>query len=242
MRLLLAFTSLLFCLNALAAPDYEREKRWADEILPAVMIGDPVYFDQADGHKFLGLYTEADPGKSAVILAHGIGVHPDWGLIGVLRQSLAEAGHATLSVQMPVLNADAKGEAYAPHFDLAAQRLKQSVEWLKGKGYQRIVLVSHSLGCRMTYRYLSGAPDADVVGWVAISMPGAEDLGRLKLPILDLYGDNDLAHIVKNAPMRAKGLAVAGSAQSRMAGADHFFEGKDQALTRAVLEFLGNKP
>lgn len=242
MRVIVAFFGLLFSLNSLAAPDYAREKRWADEILPAVMTGDPVYLDQADGHSFLSLYTPADAGKTAVILAHGIGVHPDWGLIGSLRQRLADAGHTTLSVQMPVLKADAKGEDYVPHFDLAAQRLKQSVEWLKGKGYQRIVLVSHSLGCRMTYRYLSGTPDASVVGWVAISMPGTEDLGRLKLRILDLYGDNDLPHIVKHAPTRAKGLAAAGSKQNRMAGADHFFEGKDEMLARAVLEFLGNKP
>ena len=47
------------------------------------------------------------------IVVHGSGVHPDWGLNNGLRTGLAEAGIATLSVQMPVLGADAPSEQYA---------------------------------------------------------------------------------------------------------------------------------
>ncbi len=242
MRALISILSFYICLNALAAADYDREKKWADEILPSVLTGDPVYLEQADGHKFLSLYTQADKARTAVILVHGIGVHPDWGLIGALRQRLADAGYTTLSVQMPVLKADAKGDDYVPSFDLAAQRLQQSVAWLKGKGYGRIALVSHSLGCRMTYRYLSGSPDPSVAVWVAISAPGSEDFARLQQTIFDVYGDNDLAHVIKNAPTRARALIRPGSAQSRIAGADHFFEGKDEALFNAVRVFLDGKP
>lgn len=234
----LTLTMIFACASALAAPDYAREKKWAGEILPAILTGDPVYLEQDAGHKYLNLFAAGEAGKTAVVLVHGIGVHPDWGLIGALRQRLSDAGHATLSVQMPVLAADAKGDAYVPYFDLAAARLGRSVDWLKAKGYDRIAIVSHSLGCRMSHRYLSGKPSAAVVGWVALSMPGSEDYAGLSLRILDLYGENDLAHVVKNAPQRAKGLTQAGSAQDRMAGADHFFEGKDDALFRAVAAFL----
>lgn len=234
----LTLTLMLCCGSALAAPDYAREKKWADEILPAILTGDPVYLEQDADHRYLNLYAAGDAGKTAVVLVHGIGVHPDWGLIGTLRQRLSDAGHATLSVQMPVLATDAKGDAYVPHFDLAAIRLARSVDWLRAKGYGRIAIVSHSLGCRMTHRYLSGKPSPAVAGWVALSMPGMEDYSGLSLRILDLYGENDLAHVVKNAPLRARGLMQAGSAQDRMAGADHFFEGKDEALFRAVAAFL----
>lgn len=237
MRHLLFLLGLCLSLNALAA-DYAREQKWADEILPSVLTGDPVYIEQADGHKFLGLYTPADPAKPAAILAHGIGVHPDWGLIGALRQRLAEAGISTLSIQMPVLKAEAKGEDYVPTFDLAAQRLKLAVDWLKAKGQGRIHVVSHSLGSRMSYRYLSGKPDPAVAGWVAISPPTAEDYAKVGLPILDIYGDNDLAHVVRNAPARAKGLTRAGARQVRVEGADHFFEGKDEALFKLAREFI----
>ena len=85
------------------APDYAREKRWADEITPGLVVGDAIYIAQKSGHKFLAIYTEAKPARAAVIVVHGLGVHPDWGLIGALRSGLADQGYATLSVQMPVL-------------------------------------------------------------------------------------------------------------------------------------------
>ena len=33
----------LLCFAQAAQPDYAREKRWADEITPAILVGDPVY-------------------------------------------------------------------------------------------------------------------------------------------------------------------------------------------------------
>ncbi len=113
MRHLYLVLALLFSLNTLAA-DYAREKRWADEILPAVLVGDPVWLDGPKGHRFLALYTPAAKARAAVVVVHGLGVHPDWGLISVLRQQLPEHGYSTLSVQMPVLAAEARGDAIRP--------------------------------------------------------------------------------------------------------------------------------
>jgi len=241
-RLATRFMALLLGMSMAGlalASDYAREKKWADEILPAVLVGDPVWLDGPGDHKFLGLYTEAPNAKGAVILGHGIGVHPDWGLIGMLRQSLAEKGYTTLSIQFPVLAADAKAEDYAPTFDGAADRLAQATAYLKQKGHGKIALVSHSLGCRMSYRYLSGKPDGAVKTWVALSSPGTDDWGKLKLPVLDLYGQNDLPAVLQNASARASGLKQPGSAQQRLPNADHFFEGQDAALLEAVLNHLG---
>lgn len=242
MRFATRFTALLLgmLLTTLAmASDYAREQKWADEILPSVLVGDPVWLDGSGTHKFLGLYTEAANAKGAVILGHGIGVHPDWGLISMLRQSLAEKGYTTLSIQFPVMAADAKADAYAPTFDDAAARLAKATAFLKQKGYAKIAIVSHSLGCRMSYRYLSGKPDAAIRTWVAISSPGAEDWGKLKLPVLDLYGQNDLPGVLQNVRVRAPGLKQPGSTQQRLPNADHFFEGQDGPLLDAVSGYLG---
>ena len=242
MRFATRFTALLlgmFLATLAMASDYAREQKWADEILPSVLVGDPLWLDGSGKHKFLGLYTEAANAKGAVILGHGIGVHPDWGLISMLRQSLAEKGYTTLSIQFPVMAADAKADAYAPTFDDAAARLAKATAFLKQKGYAKIAIVSHSLGCRMSYRYLSGKPDAAIRTWVAISSPGAEDWGRLKLPVLDLYGQNDLPGVLQNVSVRAPGLKQPGSTQQRLPGADHFFEGQDGPLLEAVSGYLG---
>lgn len=243
MRLSALLLALLLALPA-AAADYAREKKWADEILPAVLVGDPVWLDEPGGHRFLALYTEADQAgagkaRGAVIVVHGIGVHPDWGLVGLLRQRLPEAGYATLSVQMPVLAAEAKGEDYPPTFDEAARRLEAAMAFLKAQGHRKIAIASHSLGCRMSYRYLATRSDSPVAAWVAIGASAVEDTARLRLPILDLYGGNDLAPVLKNAGARAQRLqGKPGSAQVAVPGADHFFEGKDDALLEAVQGFL----
>lgn len=238
MRLLiLLFTALLAL--PVAASDYAREKKWADEVLPSVLTGDPVMLELSNGHKFLTLYTEAPNAKAGVIVVHGMGVHPDWGLIAPLRQQLPDMGYATLSVQMPVLKADAKGEDYPPTFDEAAARIKTAFDFMKAKGYKKIVLVTHSMGCRMTARYFEKNPGAAVAAWVAIGAPATLDYAKLKFPVMDLYGENDLPQVLEAAKSRAKGLkGNARSVQMVAPKADHFFEGRDAQLVGLVREFL----
>lgn len=240
MRLFALIFALLLALPATAA-DYAREKKWADEVLPSVMTGDPVWLEVLkgphSGRKFLTLYTEVAEAKAGVIVVHGMGVHPDWGLIGPLRQNLPDLGYATLSVQMPVLKADAKGEDYPATFDEASARLAQAVAFMEAKGYKKIALVTHSMGCRMTARYLEQNPNAPIQTWVAIGASEALDYSKLKFPVLDLYGENDLPQVLKAAAQRGKGLKGK-SAQLVVPKADHFFEGRDKALLENVRGFL----
>jgi len=92
---------LVVSASAFAAADYAREKRWAEEVAPGIVVGDPVHLQQKNQHKFLAIYTEAANAKMGVVVAHGSGIHPDWGMIGTLRQRLADQGYTTLSIQMP---------------------------------------------------------------------------------------------------------------------------------------------
>src|ERR1035437_7619750 len=92
---------------ASVAPDYAREKRLADEIVPSIVVGDAVTLETGGGRKVRGLLTPPAKPRAALILVHGVGVHPDFGLIGQLRSGLANRGYTTLSIQMPVLAADA---------------------------------------------------------------------------------------------------------------------------------------
>ncbi|HUW50651.1 MAG TPA: DUF3530 family protein [Sulfuricella sp.] len=228
---------LLFALSASAA-DYAREKRWADEVVPSIVVGDPVYLGPVNGHKFLALYAEAARPKAAVIVVHGLGVHPDWNLIGVLRSGLAEQGYTTLSVQMPVLAADAAAESYPATFDEAAGRLKAAAEFLRGKGYRSIAIVSHSMGSRMSLTYLEQNPASSVKAWVAIGMPGREGYGKVRIPVLDLYGGNDLPAVLQGARQRADSFRVKGSEQIAVPQTDHFFNNRDAELVKTVKEYL----
>lgn len=102
----------LLCLLVVLTPpatasssDIAKERRWAEQVEDGLLDGDVVWLDDGKGHEFLGVLTEgdADSGR-AVLLVHGIGVHPNWpDVIYPLRAGLLEAGITSLSIQMPIL-------------------------------------------------------------------------------------------------------------------------------------------
>jgi len=236
---------LLLAPVAFAAPDYAREKRWADEITPAIVVGDPVYLMQQNGHRFLGIYTEADNKRMGVVVVHGLGVNPDWGMIGTLRQRLPELGYATLSIQMPVLAADARADAYIETFSEAVDRLRLAVAWLADKGYKRIALVTHSMGSRMAYSYMKRNP-VNVDAWAALGMAAAPGLqvpalmySGIEAPVLDLYGSGDLPAVLNGAALRRASLATnAASRQIVIQQSNHFYADHEAEMIDALKSFL----
>ena len=223
--------------------DYAREQRWADEIVPAIVVGDPLRLELGSGRKVLAIYTPAPRAFGGVVVVHGLGVNPDWGLIGALRTRLPEVGYATLSVQMPVLAAGALGEDYPALFPEAAERLAAAVSYLRGRGFGKVAIVSHSMGARMSNYFLTHAADPRVAAWVAIGLPVlVMEPAPVKIPVLDLHGETDTPSVLGNAQARAAVLrAIRGSAQVTVAGADHFFAGREEELARQVKLFLDRR-
>lgn len=228
---------LLVTFQAFAAPDYMREQRWADEVIPGLIIGDPIYLTQKNQHKFLGILAESDQARMAIIVVHGMGLHPDWGMIGTLRQHLFDHGYTTLSIQMPILAADASYKAYPQLFPEAVERLQLAVYYLKQKGYQRIAIVSHSNGSRMSRVYMASNP-TDVDAWAALSLTQGDSFTGINLPVLDLYGDNDLPHVLSSTIKRKNSFKNKLSRQRVIADADHFFSDQEELMLRTVREFL----
>ena len=240
MRALSALLLVLASFNCIAQPDYAREQRWADEITPAILVGDPVQLALPSGRKFLGIYAPNTSAQAGIVVVHGLGVHPDWGLINPLRSQLSEQGYATLSVQMPVLAADARGDQYPPLFPEAAERLAAAVAYLHGKGHHKVAIVSHSLGARMVNYFLNQPAAPAITAWVAIGISGDySNPATFKAPVLDLYGEKDLPAVLAHAGARATAIQrVRGSAQISVAGAAHFFNSHETELVRTVKLFL----
>lgn len=231
----------LLCLcSAVHAQDYSREKRWADQILPGLMVGEAVWLEQAEGHKFLGLYTEAEKPRGAAIVAHGRGWSPDFELYGILRAKLAEQGYTTLAIQLPVLGGGAKIGDYLDTYPDAAERFELAARFLQGKGYQNISIVSHSLGAAMANQYLIHVDRTPVKAWVFIGIiNGLEEMFRIKIPVLDIYGGKDWEITQVGSAERARQIAkVPGSRQIMVPGAQHFFEGREDELSHLVVGFL----
>ena len=224
-----------------AAQDYEREKRWAAEIVPNLVVGDAVQLRLPTGREFLGLHIERKGALAAVLLLHGVGVHPDHGVIGILRVALADMGYATLSVQLPVQKSDAQLEDYYPTvFPEAVERIGVAARWLQQREYRRVVLLSHSMGSWMANVYYEKTADAPFAGWICLGLTGGfGGMHNVRAPVLDAYGEHDLAPVLRaDWRRRATLLSIDGSKQVRITGADHQFTGREKELAAVIRDFV----
>ncbi len=224
-------------------PDYEREKRWADQIVPAVLVGDVVWLKQKSGHEFLAIYTQAENARGAAIIGHGRGWNPDFELYGTLRVKLAEQGYSTLAIQLPVLGPGAKVGDYLPIYRDAEERYALAAQFLQEKRFERIAIVSHSLGATMANHYLINTVSTPVKAWVFIGIiNGLEEMFRIKIPVLDVFGSKDWEITQVGAYERKKQiLKVPGSDQVIVPDAQHFFEGREEELVKVIVTFLDDR-
>ena len=169
--------------------DYEREERWAQEVVPSIVVGDAVYLAIPSRPKVLAILTLPQGAPAGgVVIVHGLGVHPDWGLIGGLRTGLADAGYMTLAVQMPVLASGATRDDYKVTMPEAADRIAAAVDYLRRRGSAKIAIVSHSLGASMANQYLARSV---VDAWAPIGMFGPFAVPP-KEPVLDIVAETEI--------------------------------------------------
>jgi len=238
---LLAAASAAAQTAAQTRADYAREKRWADQVVPNLVVGDAVYLEAPGAARFLALHARVEKAKGAVVLAHGPGWHPDHGITGELRVHLVDAGYTTLSLQMPVLGAeDEGGPEYAKLVPEGAQRIAAGVRYLQERGAARVAIVSHATGSAMAYRYLTDNRSAPVFAWAALSFYGVYgDIAHAPFPVLDLYGASDYRGIRGPAGERKRVLdTVAGAKQIALREGGRFLAGGEKEALREVRTFL----
>lgn len=249
--LLIVGLGLLF--NNLHASDMAKEKRWADEVVESIMVGDAKWL-KVSKSKILSIYTENTTEKAVggVIVLHGSGVHPNWDqVVRPLRSQLPDHGWATLSLQLPVLPNSAEYKDYIPLFKEVAPRIKAGVAFLKSKGILNIAIVAHSLGSSMAAHYLANKPDASIRAFVAVGVSGnmhkkdkvgyLTSLKTIKVPVLDIFGSNDLSSVLESEQSKAQVARKAGNkkyTQIKIIGANHFFDNKDDVLVKRVRGWL----
>jgi len=240
-------------LKAATQSDVAKEKRWSEQIVDQLIDGEEVWL-QADKHRFLAIFTPAEQPSplGTVLLIHGTGAHPDWPeIIQPLRSSLAENGWQSLSLQMPLPPEGADKNLQGVLIREGADRIRAGLDWLTEKKAGKVTLISHSRGGADLLFYAADTHDSRVESLVVIGVNGAfsnvpdtmstlQSLARIKLPVLDIYGSNDLQGVLATAASRT---AAARSVnrdyrQEQVAGADHFFEGMDAELLALVIDWL----
>ena len=248
-RLLVVLVVSVLTLGLVDASDLAKEQRWREQVSDFLVDGEPI--DLNDGViDFFAIYTDAEElVDTAVIVIHGSGVHPDWSqVVQPIRVELAYAGWNTLSIQMPILKNDASIEDYIPLFPEVPRRIDAARRYLTEAGAKKVVLVAHSLGARMTNYYLSRETVANeenaaapIVGYIGIGMGKGNDayLEKINVPILDLYGSEDLPGVLETVDERAEAASHNTAYQQQMVdGANHFFDDQNEALLEAVTAAL----
>lgn len=240
-------------LNISYASDTAKEKRWADQVVDSIMVGDAEWL-KVGKSKVLALYTErtTEKLKGAAIILHGTGVHPNWDqIIRPMRSQLPDLGWSTLSVQMPVLANEAEYPEYALTFSDIAPRINAAVKFLRSKGIQNIVLIGHSMGATMGAYYLAQKPTSDIKAFVSVGSTGRmfkdpeknyfKSLEKIKIPTLDVFGANDLPEVIESAKRKQMIATKAGNkaySQIKFSGANHFFANREDILIKRVNGWL----
>jgi hypothetical protein len=239
MRQVLVVAAAAMCAHAWGqVPDDARELRWAEEVAPQVVVGEVLWLATPQRAKVLALYADAPAARGGVVIVHGLGVHPDWGLNGALRVRLADQGIATLSVQMPVLDKDATREQYRALYPIAGQRIAAAVRALRERGIANVAIVSHSLGAGMVDAWLAGPDAMAVAAWVPIGM--LVDFARApREPVLDVVAGSDFPEVLAGSKLRAPRLPR--DRCSRLVvvpGTDHYFDSATAPLADVIVPFL----
>ena len=239
--------------SAQTLSDVAKEHRWAEQIEDTLFDGEIVWLD-AGSERFLtiNMWPEDDTNaRSGFLVMHGIGIHPNWEqVIRPLRVGIAEEGWPTLSIQLPILPNEAEPHLYQPLFAEVPVRVEAAISHMRNKGIRDIHIVAHSMGAAMALSYLNHSQTSSVKSAVFIGLNGESQamptavsgaLRKLKIPVLDIYGSDDLESVRETAAKRANGLFLAGhpgNKQIEVQGADHFFEGAEDLLQQHILDWI----
>jgi pimeloyl-ACP methyl ester carboxylesterase len=186
------------------------------ELAAAITVGEPQWLE-ADGKRFLGIYTRSTTGGSlgGAIILPSLGRTPDWpDVIAPLRKALPAHSWNTLAIELPLPAKGADGLwQLEPYFTASRSRIQSAINYLQQQGITNIVLIGHGLGAAAAAVCVSGNNPLKVSGLAAISLgapPGSEAkpygpdlLEKIHVPILDIYGSRDFDEVTASAAARA---------------------------------------
>lgn len=245
---------MLIRTSVTAVWDSDKEHAIADKVSAQLKYGELIWLHSGKNSDFPAIYTLPvyNYKQRAVILLHSMSAHMDWPVvITPLRESLRDEMWASLSIQLPVIATEKSPAEYSKTLDEAARRIHSAVQYLRGEGHGKIVLIGYGFGATTAAFFLAGDHTHGVQAFVGISMLARKYLAphvnllayleKLYLPVLDIYGSNDLPVIVRTADDRRLFSQKNGTyqfSQVIIEGADHYYTGCEQTLVDNIINWL----
>ena len=274
------FFSLLLCFITLLGTSHAASE--SDQALGKLLEanlteGEPLWLD-GGAEKFFAVFDPDQTGqpKGGIILLHDAGSHPDKPeVIQPLRKKLPEQGWPTVALHLPALDTTAD---YIGKQAQINKRIDAAITYMRNKGLNNLALLGHGTGAMAATAYLANQNNDSIRAFVAVSLGVIERedkaetipalLEKISLPMLDIYGSQDLDHITSSAKARSlaakissdsstsqkridafKRSAMATSVtqnrsgyiayrQIRIIGANHDFSGAEQILAKRITGWL----
>jgi len=194
---------------------------FAQSLEKGLINGKALWLDDGKS-KFFAVYDPDQSGqpKGAIIILHDANSHPDKPeVIRPLRNDLPVHGWASITIQLPYLTSI---DDYTNKQSIINQRINSAANYMQTVGIGNIVLLGHGTGAMAATAYLSSQQDTSIQAFIAISL-GVLDkdieaesipqqLEKITVPILDIYGSNDLEHVTRSAMSRALAAKISSNA------------------------------
>ncbi len=193
-----------------------------------------------DGLKLNGNLIIAD-GKNfedgVALIVHGMMAHNKMELIETMQQSLQEQGYSSLAFNLSLGISDRRGffncDNHHRHVqDNAVDEIAVWVNWLKQKGTEQIVLISHSRGANQSMVYAAQQLDTEVKQLVMLA-PGVDDL--------PFQYENRFESSFEKNLFRMVELAASGKGDIPVAGIDFWYCPKASVTPNSFLSYYGEQ-
>jgi len=245
------------------------EKEWLAEVGESIEVGKKVMITlySSDGternEKYLAFYAERNllTERGTIVILHDRESHPDWkSVVRPLRTELPDTGWNTLSLQLPILEKDVNSfEELDKFYKQSYERINGAILFLNEQKAKNVMVVAYGTSTMTALSYISNQarmsslrlPVAAISALVLISPYSVKEekyieqeltpLSLIRIPVLDLYGGDDLDIVKKYAKKRAGLAKRSGNAkylQQKIENADHFYMAQSDTVVKRVHSFF----
>ena len=232
-------------------PDKSRESMIYEQSLSEIFDGKHLYIDYKFGkYSMLEVYNEDH--NTAVLFLHGRGLSPnEQNLAYPVRVTLSNL-YNTYSLQLPVLKKQSTYLEYTKIFYDSDERILSALEHIHKKN-NKIIIIAHSCGVHMLMSFIQNKNLTNNISSLVLIGSGAVDkgekliyeypYGKIQVPILDLFGENDFNLVLKNANKRKQLIkeTSAKSQQIKIKSSDHYHTDNSERVITFVKKWLSNQ-
>jgi hypothetical protein len=237
--------------TSLYSPDKSRETMIYEQNLNEIFDGEHQYINYKYGkYSMLEIYDESF--DTAVLFLHGRGLNPnEQNLAYPVRVGMSDS-YNTYSLQLPVLKKQATYLEYTKIFYDSDERILSAIEHIYDKN-KKVIVIAHSCGVHMLMSYIKSKNLSESISSLVLIGSGAVDKGekliyqypydKIKVPVLDLYGENDFDLVLKKSAVRNEYIKKSNtkSQQIKIKSSDHYHaDNSDQVIT-FVKKWLSNQ-